>query len=257
MRMAPWIALVCVGLTAPAARADHHGMHMEGGATGSTIGTGVSLVAASFSTTDFAGDYQGIIPSVSWATPRYVIGANLPYYRLEENGRESYGLGDAMIHGQATVIDGDEVHAGALLGAMFPTGDGQNGLGMGHPMLMPALWSAWSHDRVTLAASAGYSRALVDSMSHHDHGPWPLVEPMNMSEISWSASGTVTIAPGTRAGVRLTGGIPVLEAGHDRVVGALRVAWGAGRVDTAAEVQAGIAGDPFTIRGVVETALHF
>ncbi|HSN27419.1 MAG TPA: hypothetical protein VLT45_14090, partial [Kofleriaceae bacterium] len=138
-----------------------------------------------------------------------------------------------------------------------PTGDGQAGTGMGYAMAMPALWSAWTHARVTVAGSAGYSRALVSPLSHHDHGPWPLVEPMNMSEISWSASGTVTIAPGTRAGARLTGGIPVLETGHDRVEGALRVAWGAGRVDAAAEVQAGIAGDPFTIRGVVETALHF
>lgn len=256
MRMAFRIALVPVGLTASAARADHAGMHMES-SSGSTIGTSVSLLAASFSTPDFAGDYQGIIPAVSWATPRFVVGANVPLYRLEENGREVYGLGDAMVHGQATFVDADEVHGGALLGVSFPTGDGQAGLGMGHPMVMPALWGAWSHDLVTLAASAGYSRALVDSMSHHDHGPWPLVEPMNMSEISWSASGTLAITHSTRAGARISGGIPVLETGHDRIVGALRVAWGVGRVDTAAEVQTGIAGDPFTIRGVVETALHF
>lgn len=259
MSMAVRIALVSLGLglTASSARADHHGMHMEAGSGGSEIDAGLSLLAASFSTPDFVGDYQGIVPAVSWVTRRFVLGANVPMYRLQENGRETYGLGDAMLHGQATLLEGDEVHAGALLGAMFPTGDGQAGLGMGHAMLMPALWTAWTHDIVTLAASAGYSRALVDSMSHHDHGPWPLVEPMNMSEISWSASGSVAIAHGTRAGARLSGGIPVLATGHERVVGAVRLAWGAGRVDTAAELQAGIAGDPFTLRGVVETALHF
>lgn len=258
MRMAFRIALATLGLglTASSARADHHGMHMDSG-SGSSVDTSVSLLAASFSTPDFAGDYQGIVPAVSWVARRFVVGANVPMYRLQENGREIYGVGDAMIHGQATLVEADEFRGGALVGAMFPTGDGQAGLGMGHPMLMPALWSAWSHDIVTLAASAGYSRALVDSMSHHDHGPWPLVEPMNMSEISWSASGTVAITHATRAGARLSGGIPVLAVGHERVVGALRVAWGAGRVDTAAELQAGIAGDPFTIRGVVETALHF
>jgi hypothetical protein len=41
------------------------------------------------------------------------------------------------------------------------------------------------------------------------------------------------------------------------VIGAGRVAWGTPRVSTAFELQLGIAGDPFTIRGVVDTALRF
>jgi hypothetical protein len=45
--------------------------------------------------------------------------------------------------------------------------------------------------------------------------------------------------------------------GHERVIGAGRLGWGSGRVDTAVEVQTGLVGDPFTIRGLVETALHF
>jgi hypothetical protein len=45
--------------------------------------------------------------------------------------------------------------------------------------------------------------------------------------------------------------------GVERVIGALRVAWGEGRVDTAIEVQAGLAGDPFTVRGVLQTSLRF
>jgi hypothetical protein len=257
MHMPARIAFVALGLTASQALADHHGMAMESSGGGSTIRTSVSLLAASFATPDFAGDYQGVIPAVSWATRRVAIGASAPLYRLQENGRELYGLGDVVLHAQASLVHTHELAAGALLAASLPSGDGQAGLGMGHPMLMPALWTAWSHDALTLAGSAGYSRALVDSMSHHDHGPWPLVEPMNMSEISWSASATYAITHGTHAGARLTGGVPVGAVGHDRVVGAFGVAWGAGRVETAAELQAGIAGDPFTIRGVVETALHF
>ena len=187
MHMAGRIVLATLGLTAPEALADHHGMAMEP-SHGSVIGTSVSLLAASFATPDFAGDYEGVIPSLSWSTPRYVLGANLPLYRLQENGRELYGRGDAVIHGQGTFVEAGEVHAGGLLAVTFPTGDGEAGTGMGHAMAMPALWSAWTHARVTVAGSAGYSRALVGSMSNHNHGPWPLVEPMNMSEISWSAA---------------------------------------------------------------------
>jgi len=256
MNMVGRIAFVALGLSAPEALADHHGMVMapEGG---STIGTSVSLLAASFATPDFVGDYQGVVPAMSWTSEHFSAAASLPLYRLQENGRELYGPGDAVVSGQGTFVTTDSVHAGALLAASLPTGDGQAGLGMGHPMLMPALWSAWKHERVTVTGSAGYSRALVDSMSHHDHGPWPLVEPMNMSEISWSAAGSVALSSSMQAGARMSGGVPVGAVGHDRVVGAVRLSWGTGRVDTAAELQAGLVGDPFTIRGVVETALHF
>ena len=256
MNMTGRIVLVALGLSAPAALADHHGMVMspEGG---NTIGTSVSLLAASFATPDFAGDYQGVVPAVSWASPHYSAGVSVPLYRLQENGRERYGPGDVIVTGQGTFVMTDSIHAGAMLAVSAPTGDGQAGLGMGHPMVMPALWSTWSYERLTVSGSAGYSRALVDSMSHHDHGPWPLVEPMNMSEISWSAAASVALPSSIHAGARMSGGVPVGAVGHDRVVGAVRVSWGAGRVDTAAELQAGLVGDPFTIRGVVETALHF
>jgi hypothetical protein len=253
--MAGRIVLAALGLTASQARADHHGMVME--PHGSAIATSVSLLAASFATPDFAGDYEGVIPSLSWSSPRVSVGASLPLYRLQENGREQYGPGDVVVHGQGTIVETGSVHAGALLAVSAPTGDGQAGTGMGHPMAMPALWTAWSRDRLTLGGSAGYSRALVDEMSHHNHGPWPLVEPMNMSEISWSASGDVALSHSTHAGARVSGGVPVGAPGTDRVIGAVRIAWLGGSVDTAAELQAGLAGDPFTIRGVVETALHF
>lgn len=257
MNMTGRIVLAVLGLTAPAALADHHGMAMGGESHDSALATSVSLLAASFATPDFAGDYEGVVPSVSWSSARWSAGTSLGLYRLEENGRELYGQGDLLVHGQGTFVEAGEVHAGALLAVSAPTGDGQAGTGMGHAMAMPALWSAWSHDRLTLGASAGYSRALIDEMSHHNHGPWPLVEPMNMSEISWSASGDLALTHSTHAGARVSGGVPVGAPGTDRVVGAVRVAWGTGSVDTAAELQAGLAGDPFTIRGVVETALHF
>ncbi len=92
----------------------------------------------------------------------------------------------------------------------------------------------------------------------HVHGMQPLVEPMNMSEITWSGQGDLAIASGVSAGARVSGGVPVHSLGGiTRVIGALGVAWGTRRVETSAELQAGIAGDPFTIRAVFATALRF
>lgn len=251
------IVLATLGLTASPALADHHGMAMHDGAAGASLATSVSLLAASFGTNYYEGDYEGVIPSATWSSTHWAAGANLPMYRLQENGRELYGVGDVVVHGQGTLIDAGKVHAGGMLAVSLPTGNGQEGFGMGHAMAMPALWGSWSLAHVTLSGSAGYSRAVVGAMDHHDHGPWPLVEPMNMSEISWSAGGTFALSPSTHAGARLSGGVPVGAPGTDRIVGAVRFGWGTGRVDSAAEIQAGLAGDPFTVRGVLETALHF
>lgn len=248
------VALLC----SAAARADHHATAMEAPVgTASSFAASMSLIAAAFSTTDYVGDYEGVVPAMSWTKDRFSFGAGMALYRLQENGRDLYGLGDAVVHGQMTLLARSSVQAGGMLAVSAPTGDSVSGLGMGHVMVMPAGWVTWHDERVIATASVGFGRALGDLSGHHDHGPWPLVEPMNMSELTWSASGDVAIAAGVHAGARVTGGVPMLADGHNRVVGAARVAWGVGQFDTAAELQAGIAGDPFTIRGVVETAIHF
>jgi hypothetical protein len=251
--------LVLAGTLVPAsARADHHGMVMEHGADPSAFGASVALLAASFDTMYYVGDYQGVLPSMSWTHDWFVGGASLPYYHIRTNGLENYGPGDLVLNGQARLFDRGEVQGGALFAVSFATGDPIAGLGMGHDMLMPAAWGSWHHEQLFVSASLGYSRAIVDDSQHHDHGMWPLVEPMNMSEITWSGAGELSLAPGLRAGARLSGGAPVGSLpGHDRIVGTLRVAYGEGRVDTAAELQAGLAGDPFTTRGIVSTSVRF
>lgn len=249
---------VVAGLPSAAARADHHGMTMPGDPDATSFGVGLSVLAATYSTRFYTGDYEGVQSDVSWASGRFLAGASLAYYRLFENGLQTDGPGDLVLHGQVTLIARGETQAGVLVAGSAPTGDGMLGLGMGHPMLMPAGWGTWHHDRVMLGASLGYSRALVNASSHHDHGVWPLVEPMNMSEISWSGTGELAVSHGVRFGAQLSGGVPVGSLpGHDRVIGALRVSYGAGPFDTSAEVEAGLDGDPFNTRGIVATAMHF
>jgi len=252
-------ALVLAGALIPArAHADHHTMTMPEDTPASSFDASVSILAATFSTMFYGGDYEGVVPSVGWANERVGAGASWAYYRLLENGLTRFGEGDLVLHAQATALGEHDLQAGPTIAVSIPTGESELGFGMGHVMVMPAAWGAWRRDRLAVTASLGYSRALVHASALHDHGMWPLVEPMNMSEITWSAGGELAIAEGIRAGARLSGGVPIgLLPGHDRVVGTARVAWATGRVDTAAELQAGLVGDPFNIRGVLSTSLRF
>jgi hypothetical protein len=266
MWMGARIVLVALGLAASTARAEHHHdmAMMDAGAGSGEVAepapfdASVQLIAASYSTLTYQGNYEGAIASIGYSHDRYMVGASLGTYRILLNGLESYGIGDLMLHAGAMLVHAGEVQAGVVAMVSVPTGDELYGLGMGHTMVMPSAYGVWSHAHVTLTASAGYSRALAEMEAGHDHGVWPLVEPMNMSEISWAVAGDYAFGHGMHAAARASGGHPVGNLiGHERVIGALRVGWGAGRVDTAAEIQTGLVGDPFTVRGLVETALHF
>lgn len=259
-------AIALLGATSVARAEHHHAMehehHGDGEHVGdddaarSAFGADVSFVAAAFDTMSYVGNYQGVIPALRWANSRFGVGANASIYRLEKNNAAVWGAGDAMVHGQVTIVGTASAQAGVVAMVSAPLGNATSGLSMGHVMIMPAAFGAWTSGRVSLAATAGYSRALGD-MSGHDHGPWPLVEPMNMAEVSWSAGGDYAIRKNVSVGARASGGVPLVDTGHNRIVGALHVGWRTGRVESGAELQAGLAGDPFTIRGVVSTALSF
>jgi len=257
--MRAWIAVVVVGLTASTARADHHEMMMDdgSGATPPPFDASVSLVAASYSTISYVGDYQGALASLMWRYDRYMFGAGLGMYHINLNGLDQHGISDVMVHAATTLVHQGELSAGFVAMVSAPTGDDRFGLGMGHVMAMPSFYGVWSHARITVSVTAGYSRALAHMEAGHDHGVWPLIEPMNMSEISWGTACELALAAGMRVGVRASGGHPFDLPGHERVYGAARVGWGTRRVDTSAELQTGFVGDPFNVRGLVETALHF
>jgi hypothetical protein len=250
---------ILVGLTGPpglgVARAEHDMAAMEQHDGSSEVSVGVSLEAAEFDTLYYVGSYQGVAPTLGWTRGALGASASIGLYHITENGLSRYGVGDAMVAGHATVIATDALQAGGALHVMWPTGDEPAGLGMGHVMVMPSVWGTWRAHPVTISASAGYGRGLV-ALGGHDHGPMPLVDPMNLQELTWTAGADVDIGHAVRLGGRTIGAIPI-GTGVARVIGAGRVAWGTSRVSTAFELQLGIAGDPFTIRGVVDTALRF
>jgi hypothetical protein len=251
------MAIMPVGV----AHADHHAMAMEHDDSSSSFGAHVSLLAATFSPSQadnmyYGGNYEGVSAGGDGTYGRWSGGASWSYYRVLRNGDEQYGIGDLVAQGQCALVQESAVQAGVTAAVSVPTGDQELGLGMGHGMMMPAAYAVGHAGRMVLTGSFGYSRALTSG--NHVHGMAPLVEPMNMSELTWTGGGDVAIAAGVRAGARFSGGVPVgAMPGVDRVVGAVRVAWGSGRVDTAAELQAGLVGDPFNIRGVFSTSLRF
>jgi len=250
---------VSVACALPFALAAHSGWADHDHAPPHDVGltASLSLVAAQFDTMLYGGDYEGVVPALRWTHDRFAVGATAPVYRIDENGLETLGAGDVMVHGQVTLLHRDQLAAGATLGVSAPTGDHLRGLGMGHAMVMPAGWASYAAGRVALAGSLGVSRALRDTGHHHEDMMWPLVDPMNRSEVSWSASGDLALAPAWRVGAQLTGGVPVLEAGVTRVIAGARAVWITHRVQTGFELQAGVAGDPFTLRGVAQTTLTF
>lgn len=257
MYMRLWIgAATLVGLVG-SARAEHHHMDMpHEDEPGHEIGAGLALVAATFETMSYVGNYQGVLPSVQWSHGRYGVAAGTGVYRVEENGADFYAVGDVLVHGHVAIAAHGGTSVGVIAGVSAPTGDSRRGTGMGHVMFMPALYGTAARGRLSGNASIGYSRALDGDMGH-DHGPWPLVEPMLMAEVSWSAGADVAWTPTMATGLRVGGGIPAGAAGDNRVTAGARFGWRTGRVESAAEIQAGLAGDPFTVRGVVSTALSF
>ena len=80
---------------------------------------------------------------------------------------------------------------------------------------------------------------------------------MNMQEVSWGVSMIVPVSRKLRVAARCAGGIPVdVAMGVDRVIGGLRAMWSEQRVLTSFELQVGLAGDPFDIRGVLQTEVQ-
>jgi hypothetical protein len=218
----------------------------------------VGVLAAAYHSRYYDGDYQGAKFGLKWLRGRFEVAATGAMYQIDRNGRTYRGFGDLMVHGAVTLVQRDALAAGAHLMFMLPAGADLDGLGMGHVVAMPALWVTYSQpDAGTLGGSIGYARGLGGSDLHADHGRggWPLVDPMSFSEITFDATGMLELARELRAGVRVLGAFPFDE--QTRLIGAVRIAWRAGRVETTAEAQAGIAGDPVRMRGLVSTAMRF
>ena len=242
------------------AHADHTGHALLGGMHDHTPGYAVSVgvLAASYTSPIYEGDYQGAQVGARATWGRVGVGASLAAYRITKNGKTVDGIGDVTLHAHAVAVTRGAVMAGVMVMATLPTADDTAGLGMGHVMLMPEAWIMWTPGRLALSAAAGYARMFGGHAAHAEHGValWPLVDPMNAVELPFEGTAMVALAPQLGIGAKLVGGVP-LGDGDTRLAAGGRLAWIAGSVTTSAELLGGVAGDPFGLRGVIETSLRF
>ncbi len=261
-RLALAVALAATATLGTRAHAEHdhaQHQHQQGAApAGAALALSASLggVAATYRQRLYTGEYAGGTVGVGAAYGRFVLMATLTGYQLARNGAEQSGLGDTMVHGGVTVVTRGAVAGGVQLMVMVPTGDDMAGLGMGHLMAMPAVWLAARLPAVSLDATVGYARGIGDASAHAEHGSWPIVAPMSFSELTAEGTALAALASTLDAGVHGTLAIPTGES-PTRATAGIRIRWRAGRVETTADLQTGLAGDPFRVRGTLATAVRF
>ncbi len=217
---------------------------------------------AGFSTREYEGHYEGLVPNFGFHELWFEAVASLPVYRIVRNGRSDLGPGDLLLQARAALL-GERARdhvLGLELAASLPTGDPERELGMGHVMLMPSAWGTLTSGRFGFSARAGYARAIVGSSTHHHHegGMSPLVDPMNESELDGALSGSLAVSRlvGVRAG--FYGAVPVAVAdGHARAAGFAGFGADNGRASSEFELHLPVAGDPFTVKLLLELGVRF
>jgi hypothetical protein len=252
------LGLLVVAAATAHAEHDHSQHHPAAEEDVQSFKASLGVLAATYRSPLYEGDYQGGTLGAAYARGRFEVGVMATAYQIDRNGKTYRGVGDVMVHGAAQLFTRGDFSAGAHFMVMAPTGDAMRGLGMGHWMSMPAAWSSFATSIVTLSGSLGYARGSGSANAHAEHGgggAWPLVEPMSFSEITYDASAMFPVASSLSVGARLLGAFPTDD--DARAIGAARVSWRAGRIETAAEAQAGIAGDPVRMRGLVSTSMTF
>lgn len=265
-RIVGWVVAAVVtstGGTAVAQHDHHHAGPARPAAAGATttvpprpFEVGLSMTAARFDQMLYGGDYAGLGVHLGAHRGRFGARIELTAYHLRKNGAAIDGIGDLAVGVDALAYQHGALATGVGLGATLPTGAPLTGLGMGHPMLMPVAWVARDGARASLGASVGWCGAVQAEPSHHTHGAWPLVDPMSSSELTASIHGEVTVDGPFRAVAKLLVAIP-LASQPTRMVAAIGGRWLGERSELGAELQAGLAGDPFTVRALVTSALRF
>jgi hypothetical protein len=198
------------------------------------------------------GHYEGVTLAGGWRWDRATVRVALPSYRIESEIRTLSGLGDASVDATATILRGDAIDAGLGLGLALPTGDRDDGLGMGHAMIVPALWTHARADRVAVDGSVLVGHMLGDDPHFHHHAPGITVNPMSPVEAGATLEVAVDLAPRWTPNLSAAIGVPLDDGGHTRAVVGAGVRWDVGRrwhVD--GEILAPVVGDPFTVRATI------
>jgi len=206
------------------------------------------------------GSFQGIAPTLAWTPGRFGARVVVPAYHLEHGGDDAVGLGDVIVTGHLRVLGGEGWATGVIVAAGLPTGDADDGLGMGHVMVMPSAFLAAQRGRGSLTAHLGAGKSLGEPGEHahamHGAAPGSLVAPMNAFELGGSLRAGLQVA--RALGVHATGGIAVpVGDGETRATGGGGARWRVRDADVGIEVHLPLIGDPFRVRAVADLAYRF
>lgn len=252
---------LALALWAGGARAQHchEPAPLERRGLGLRVGVGAEY--ATFRTSRYEGDYQGLSATLQWGHPLARLRATMPAYRIVRNGLESQGAGDLLLEARVPLwrTDRDELSGGPMLAATLPTGNADVDLGMGHPMLMPGLWFTWAPPRAFVTAQMNYGRALNGGAGgHHHEGPRPIVNPMNESELEAAASAGYQPHELVRARAGAYGAWPTGgEGSASRAAAFVGADLLVGPFDLSLEGHLPLAGDPFLAKAVVALGGRF
>lgn len=229
--------------------------------SGLTYRTALASVFGTFRRGDVRGEYQGLFVTGTLAHPWFTAELALPGYRIARIGSHAYGPGDLTVNVRGNVFrTADEsITLGPELAATLPTGSADDGLGMGHVMLMPGVFGSWQHHAFTLITQLGYGRALGSASTHnHGDGPSPVVNPMNRSELTHAIGFSASVHPNLRVTTRLLGAVTLFNhAGYAREVLAPGLQLIAGAFDFTFEQQLPVVGEPFVSRTLMSVGAQW
>jgi hypothetical protein len=264
------IAIAALGLSlgaatlAPAASAQSCHSSSLRPTSGLTYRVSLSSVFGSFTRGDTVGEYQGLFVTGTLSHPWFTAELALPGYRIAQTGSHAYGPGDIALNVRGNVFrsDDESITLGPELALTLPTGSADDGLGMGHVMLMPGAFVTWQQGAFTLITQLAYGRALASASAHANHssteGPTPIVNPMNRSELTHSIGFSASVHPNLRVTSRLIGAVTLgAHNGFAREIVAPGLQFIVGAFDFALEQQLPIVGAPFTSRTLMSVGAQW
>jgi hypothetical protein len=204
-------------------------------------------------------DVQGMTTSLRGRWRRFGARVAIPVYRIaHDDGDVAIGLGDIAAEASARLVGGERWRAGAVAGVSVPTGDADDGLGMGHTMLMPGAWLTAERGPLRVSAAASYGTRVGDAgdAHHHHHAARAMVNPMNARELGSSLRAAYAATDDLEVHAVGLLAVPIGD-GVTRAAAAAGARWRLGTWSIGAEAGAGITGKPFVSRGVLDLTRAF
>jgi len=228
--------------------------------SGLTYRVALSGLFGNFATDATSGEYQGILATLAIEHPWFAAEVTVPGFRIAQIGSHAYGPGDVLISARGNLYRSADnvIVAGPEIAATLPTGSMEDGLGMGHVMLMPGAFVRWHNAGYSVIAQLSYGAALSSGDHAHHMGPAPIVNPMNRSELAHALSASAQLHPNLNLTGRLLGAVTVADhrgAAREVVAPGVQLVFGA--FDASLELQVPVVGHPFSSRTLLSVGAQW